>query len=602
MRRNFAARHKVLTTLGLLFCLALVVGGWAAWQVWTLANNLSNLAAVVGDVQSHVRGGDLDALGGDISDAHRYAVAAYNAANDPVIRAGRSLPVVGDDIGATIEVAHVARDLTGSTATLATLLPRLRNQEILTPEKSIDLTLIDTVGSAVEDLATAAERGAARLRKIDTTDLLPQISGPLETLVEVLDEVPAVVNGAEPYLQLVPMLLGQNGERTWFVIMQNLDEARPSGGLLSSWLVLRTNEGKVDVLDQGNNDDLVSAGDVDYSQAMDRGHRKLWGSNLAGWLSMNLSADFPDNATLIRDAWNEHHNITVDGVVSFGQGTLPYLAAAVGSVNAGDKPIAPTELEEYLRVGVYKDYPDPQAKDVVVASMMMQVFTKLLAGEFDLRSFVDVISVNRSGDYVQMWSEDPNVQQKIVAAGLDGTFPQDEGPIATVRLVNAGGNKLDTFVTLGVDYALGSCEVDQEYGWEWRTSTLTTTLTSDVPDGLPEYMTGRLDLSQAGYDEEDIVVGSNRDFVVIYAPIGATIESVELDGEAIAVTEAELDERPAVVVDVETMPDQTRTITVTWSEPAIDSEGANLPTTPRVYLPPLANPASVTLQDSTACP
>ena len=136
---------------------------------------------------------------------------------------------------------------------------------------------------------------------------------------------------------------------------------------------------------------------------------------------------------------------------------------------------------------------------------------------------------------------------------------------------------------------------------EWRTGTFTATLTNNVPDGLPDYMTGRIDQLQLGVNAADIVTGSNRDFVVVYAPMYATLESATLDGESVSVQEGELAGRPAVTIDVETMPGQTRTIEVTWSEPAVSTTGATLATTPQVVLPPLANPATVSLHEGGKC-
>ncbi|MDR1294073.1 MAG: DUF4012 domain-containing protein [Bifidobacteriaceae bacterium] len=588
--------------MGLTIGVLIAVGAWAGWHLYTLGTNALHLAGLVDTVQQHAKQGDVPALIDDLYDVHRYSVAAYNAASDPTVMALHAMPGIGDDLRAAREVTRVARDLTAATGTLASMAPRVTGNQILTEDGRIDLTLIGTVHTAMTELASAAEAGSKRLGSLDQGSLLPQIGEPIDRLVGWLEQVPGAVDRAEPYLQLLPLLLGENDERTWFVIMQNLDEARPSGGLLASWLVLHANNGLIEVLAQGTNDDLTATGNVDYSHAMDASYRTLWGDNLSGWLSMNLSANFPDNARLMRDAWNARGEAQVDGVVSFGQGTLPYLAAAVGPVDAGERSIAPADLEEYLRVGVYRDYEDPDTKDKMVASLMIQVFDKLMAGNLNLGYFLDTVTGYESADRVQMWSADPTIQQTIAAADLSGEFPSAEGPVSTVRLVNAGGNKLDTFMDLDVAYLLGDCEMDEEYDVEWRTSTMTVKLTNSVPDGLPPYMTGRLDLIDEGVDPSRVVVGSNRDFVVIYAPVGATIASVTVDGAEAYVHGAELSGREVALVDVETNPGTSRIIKVTWSEPATDSVGRALPTSPEVVLPPLANPVTLSLEPGNTCP
>jgi hypothetical protein len=579
----------------------IAVGAWAGWQLYTLGSNAMRLAALVDTVQQHAKRGDVQALIDDLYDVHRYSVAAYNAASDPTLVALQQVPGVGDDLRAAREVTKVARDLTAATGTIASLAPRVAGNQVLTEDGRIDLTIIGTVHTAMTELSTAAAAGSQRLGSLDSASLLPQIGEPVDQLVRWLEQVPGAVDRAEPYLQLLPLLLGENDERTWFVIMQNLDEARPSGGLLASWLILHADNGLIDVVAQGTNNDLVAAGDVNYSHAMDASYQDLWGDNLSGWLSMNLSANFPDNARLMRDAWNARRDVQVDGVVSFGQGTLPYLAAAVGPVKAGEKSIAPSDLEEYLRVGVYRDYEDPDAKDAIVASLMIQVFDKLMAGNLNLGYFLDTVTGHVSADRVQMWSSDSAVQQIISAVGLTGEFQSTEGPVSTVRLVNAGGNKLDAFVDLDIAYQLGDCETDEDYGVDWRTSTMTVTLTNSVPNGLPPYMTGRLDLTAAGIDPSSVELGSNRDFVVVYAPVGATIAATTVDDEPALVRYATLSRRPVAVFDIDVDPGTSRTMAVTWSEPATSSAGDPLSTTPDVVLPPLANHATLTLEPGNAC-
>jgi hypothetical protein len=130
-----------------------------------------------------------------------------------------------------------------------------------------------------------------------------------------------------------------------------------------------------------------------------------------------------------------------------------------------------------------------------------------------------------------------------------------------------------------------------------RNSTFTVTLRNAVPAGLTDYVTGKGDL----LDGLKHPVGSSRDFVVVYTPVQATVTSALLNGKPALVQTAWVRERQMLVVDVKLDPGATGTLTLTWDELPSDSDDRPFSLTPRIVLPPLANPAETSVVDGTPC-
>jgi polysaccharide biosynthesis transport protein len=584
--------HPVRTaTMGVIVIL-LGATAWVGWQVSTQVSALGHLRDNVATMSAS--NGDEVTLKASTTAALSNAAAAKAASQDPLVLAAGRLPWVGDNIGAVGAVSRTAGNLAESATGAEQWLP-----QVLGGEKP-SLATAAQVAPLSEKFAAAADLAVADLDRANTPALLPSVRSQLVSIRDSLSQVSPTVARVSPYLRAVS-ILSTSGTHDWFVVMQNLDEARPSGGMISNWMVLHSENGTLTLVSKGANGELLKTGAVGYQSVMPQAYQDLWGDSMSDWRSLNLSANFPDNAKLMAQAWNKHHAYKVDGVLALGQGSVKYLAAAAGPITVDGRTIKPADMTDYLTVGVYRDFANPKKVDAVVTQISSEVLRRALSGQVDVKSLLTVASSEDSADYLQMWAAHAGTQEQIETAGLSGTFGAAEGPVASVRLANGGGNKIDAFMHLDVDYSLSSCSVDTS-GKGMRTGTLTTTLSNAAPtSGLPAYMTPRSDLTSQGVAAKDIVAGSNLDYVIVYAPRGAVVQTVTQDGVETTVPQTLVGDREMLVVSADLNPGQKTTITVTWAEQAGDSNGQQYSTAPRVVLPPLINQAQVTTQAGGVC-
>lgn len=571
--------------------LALLVAGlaWGSWQLWQLGQPLLALRDVAGQAQAHLRAGDVTALSADLDGARALATTADAAAHAPAVALAARLPWIGDDVTVARELARAAAELGDGSAAVGPLLARLSGG-------GLDPLAEPGTREAIAQVRTAAAAASARLAGLDLDGLVLPVGDDVARLRDGLGRVGPAVDVLLPNLDALAVFLAAGERHTWFVAMQNLGESRPSGGMIGSWLLVRTDDGTLTVLQQGLNQELDTDRAVDYAATLPEGYRQVWGDSLDNWRSFTLSPHFPDNARMLAQTWNARGEERADGVLALGQGTVRLLAAATGPVTVAGRTIAPSDLADYLMVGVYQDYPDPVEKDAAVSEVIAQVLGRLSAGRFDLPGVLAAALQGPGADYLQLWSSEPDLQERIEAAGVSGSFPDEPGPVTTVRLANAAANKLDAFVHLGAEYRLGECTVDED-GVATRDGTLTVTLRNAVPDGLPDYVTGRGEL----IDGRSHPTGSTRDFVVVHTPVQATLTGALLDGQQALVQSAWVDGRQMLVFDVALEPGATSTVTVSWDEFTHGADDRPFPLTGRIVLPPLANPATTTVIPGGAC-
>ena len=193
-------------------------------------------------------------------------------------------------------------------------------------------------------------------------------------------------------------------------------------------------------------------------------------------------------------------------------------------------------------------------------------------------------------------------------------MPLDTRPFAQAVLLNAAGNKLDTWLTETLAYRVEECSASG------RTVAVTIGLRNDAPrTGLPEYVTVRSDKPTF-----KTVVGQNRVEVNLLVTLGAHLTSATLDGKQVLLAPPDgalpsrlpdgglsgggqdtgfLQERvsagrPSYGLDLEILPGAGRTLEVRFTEPAGITGSPRLPVQTMVSTPSVTADVSACGRDS----
>ncbi len=565
---------------------------------YAVAAPLQKIVSLADSVGAHARAGDISAVAADLREIDRLASDSASAAGDPMLAAASALPLLGDDVSALTSVSRTAANISSAAAPLVAVLPKLESGLVGTDGR-IDITAVASLADGVTSLSDALDAGQKTIAGIDRSGLVSQLGDAVAKLDTGLTAASAGLSKFSPIVRALPILLGESGQRDWLVIFQNLSEARGTGGLISAWASLTTDRGKLVMHKVGSND-VLAANDPVPQTGLPEEFVNFWGNDATQWLDMNTSAHFPYTGQLAQNGWKKLTGQTIDGVVTIGQGVVQTLIAATGAITVRGYEVTPQNAESFLSKDIYAAFPDVAEKDAVVSELIGQVFTRISTGKLNFSSMVTSAFSSTTTDRMLMWSSNADDEKLIVKADVGGIVPTTFGPTAVVAINNGGGNKLEAYLHTTVDYALQSCGATDSGGAPARNATLTVTLTNSAPAGLPIYVTPRGDQNLDGVPR---AVGSNREYLSVYLPVGAEENGLALDGELESATEAVERDRVLVLEPVEMAPGQTRVFTVKWLEPSVEpSTGKAMTGTPTVLLSPLLNDPKVTAATVAPCP
>jgi hypothetical protein len=565
-------------------------------RVTTLATALGRLIDFSSVLKGDVESADLDALATDLVELDELTQDLMFAASDPVLGAAiDGVPVAGPHLQAARSIASAAAGLTSAAKPLSSILPRLEPSSLVT-DGSYDIATITELDTVLRDLQSRLTTANKTIAEIPLDALDSRFAGFVTDISTVLGDGETLVNQIEPLVGILPIVLGGEGHQTWFVALQNLAEARGTGGLLSAYAVLDISDGAITMTASGSDGDLNST--VPPLSGVPNDYLDIWGTNVTDWLSVNISPNFPYAGRLISNTWTKHSGEKVDGVLAFGQGIVQYMLAATGPVTIDGSTVDANNAVQFLSLDVYAKYPDAENKNEFVAKLVAEIFSRLQSGQFDLKSLLASTAAAPTGDRLQAWAKKADVQTRIAVDGYSGEIPNAYGPTAAISINNGGGNKLEQFLEVAVDYSLGVCSTSPSE--HTRAGTLTVTLTNNAPtSGLPDYVSPRSDYAST-VDEK--VVGSNLEVVSIYLPVGAEEGDTTIDGTSEFGYVGMERDRNVLAFDVDLDPGESKTLVVPWIEPTVSENvvetlGANQ----TVITPPSLNPFMVTTPTAETC-
>ncbi|MER7007981.1 DUF4012 domain-containing protein [Dactylosporangium sp. NPDC000555] len=577
LRRALRTPRRRFVAAGIVLVVVLAGAGLRLATVAAdAAGHLQRAAALVGDLERQVRGGDLAAARATAADLRRHAAAARADTHGPSWWLGRNLPLAGDDLTAVAAVADAVDALAAKV--LPPLLDAADGMSGAMRHGSAgteaDLKAVRAAAPRIAEGAAAARAAQRRLTGLDRDGLEPRVRAALKRVTDGLDRVVPLLDPAARAARLLPALLGAGGPRTYLVLFQNLAEVRATGGMPGAFAVLQADHGRISLIEQGTAAKTLRQFDSPVLP-LDPDQEDLFTERLGTYpANVNLTPDFPTAAVLIREMYRQRSGRTVDGVLATDPVALAYLLAATGPVPlpTGGQLTAATAVRQLLSE-VYLTIAAEPDQDAYFAGAAKAVLDRLMAGVPVSEDLASALSRAASERRLLAWSAHPDEQAEIAGTVFAGTLPADDGaqPTVGVFLNDGTGAKLDYYLSRSATLETGRC---LEGGM--RPLRLSVTLASNAPKtGLPR---GVLGLGLAG----DYTMRTN---VLVYAPTGGSPVAARQDGAPVDFGTGLEKDREVAVFTVDLAPGAQSTIVVdlvTAAMPAQDTVEPRLITTPGV--------------------
>lgn len=587
-RRRRRRRRRIVWGVSGAAILVVLVAAWVGFRVWQAYGHLQAAATMVEDLQDQIESNDVGTARSTMQDLQQETAAARSAAHDPLWSAASHLPWVGPNLDAVRIVADSLDDLSQTSAPpLLTIADLFDSSKLAPHDGAIDLTPLRQAGPPVTDAAAEVKRIRGLVDGIDRGALFGPVDDAVGRFDGKLGTIDGVLDTASRAVQLLPPMLGADGERTYLVAFQNPAELRTTGGIFGAYAVLHAADGRITMGDQGSGSGSLGSFDPPVMGVLSDEQVQLFTDRPAIYpMDVNLIPDFPTAAQLLAAMYSERFGIDVDGVIATDPVALADVLGATGPIDLpnGDRLTAANAVQ-YLLADAYVDT-TPEESDELFATAARAVFATLISGTADPHDMLAALRDAAGERRLLVWSSDDDEQTLLAPTPLSGQLPEDDaaGPVVGVFLNDGTGGKMDYYLRQKVSLEATGCSPDRELLLE-----ATVTLTTSAPaSGLPDYVTG---MAMGG----EAITRTN---VQIVAPVGGDVDELTLDGKRLTGFHGGQEAgRTILITTVDLAPGESKTVraVIRSGTLADGASGIELRTTP------MAHPSEVTVGALPGC-
>ena len=487
--RIFAWVLAGILVLGALVALWVGVRGALAYQhLQRIQDGAAASSAALADDPS-AAAPTLARLAADASEAH--ALTA-----DPIWHLAERTPWVGPQLAAFGTVAASSDELLREgLLPLATAAQDVSIDALRPVGGRIDTGVLAGLVGPAQDAATRASAAAGAVRAIDRTPLVGTVGTAVDRADDLFTTVSTAVDTLARSAQLLPGMLGENGPRTYLVLIQNNAEWRSLGGIAGAAVVVRTDAGGLSLVGALSSRDLPRGFETPVV-ALPPEVTTIYDTKPARYFqNLTQIPDFSVDGPIAREMYRLKTGEDVDGVLTVDPVVLSYLLKTTGPVAlpSGDTLTADNAVPLLLNE-VYLRYANPADQDAFFAGAAGAVFQALADGRGSASGLIDALT--RAGEEHRLlaWSAHPDEQALIDGTVVAGQLPVTDAHTARfgVFLNDGTGSKMSYYITPDVSLAWGSCLPAGQDAVRQLTLqlTLTSRAPSDAATALPEYITG----------------------------------------------------------------------------------------------------------------
>lgn len=508
--------------LGLLGGL-LVLLGWGAWLGYdaiTARRELLAAADLLAGLQDDVLAGDTD-VSATLDQVQLHAAAALESTHGPHWAVAAALPWVGGNVRAVQAVSEVVDTLAADVLPdLADVAAAVDPAALAPVDGRVDLAPLEAAAPAVVAAAEKVDEGQRRLDDIDADALWDVVASPLVDLRTKLDQLAMTTATASRAVQLLPPMLGADGPRTYLVLVQNPAEPRATGGV-PALVTVRADDGAISV------GEVVSATigeptpDAEPVVELSREEQSLFSNLVGGYMGdVTFTPDFPRSGELAKAIWEQETGTSIDGVLSIEPGAIASILGVSGPVTLSNGVrLSGDNAAQWLMNTVYLDYSSSVERDLLFAEAMGAAFSALTGGGWESRAMLDALAADAREDRLLVWSAHTEEQSLLEGTVLSGELAGSRGgaPVIGVFFNDGSQSKIGYYLRTDIT-ATSECLADGSQDVTMRVE-LTSTAPPDAAS-LPPYISGGRVLP----------AGQMRTNVLVYAPDGAFVDDVRVEG------------------------------------------------------------------------
>lgn len=512
------------TPFGALVLGALVVGGVFALQVLQVRDDLEAAKNQLTVLAEAVVANDVETLQSAGNDVVERTERAYSTSNGVLWDLAANIPDVGNNVSAVRTVAEMVNTLTSQSIPPVIDMLAAADLDGGRTEGSLGLNLQPFLKSetVLPTIISSFEEASALAATIDRTGVYPIVYEPLDQMTQLLTQATPLLKVVQAHLPALLHAAGADGPMYYQLMIQTPAEIRATGGGPAHWLVVKVENGSVEMLGQENGVDLmyselpslgfdtINGSLIDVDEEAD----PLYPDEMTNWSSnFTMSPHFPRAVELFQATRELTGKVKFDGVISIDPIVLAHMLEATGplTLSSGEKVTAENAgslmmSEPYERFGA-----DNAAMDAFFNEVTTVMFDALTGGAWEVGPMWDQIVRSAEEGRIFAWFEDEGLQALSREYGLDGELNTD----------NTESTQLGIYFN---DYSIGKLNYWMTYSQYavCNAETRTITVTMDLHSSMTENITSEYTLGlRNGF--RDIDPRTMMINVLFFAPPGAEI-------------------------------------------------------------------------------
>lgn len=522
-RRARLAACLIGGPLAAIFAVAAIAAGTFAMQVLQVRDDMEAAKAQLKVLAAAAVSMDVPTLEQASDEIIERTQRAQATSNGVLWDLAAEVPRVGSNVLAVRAVTEVVTTIT--TQSLPPIVDMVSAADTgTTPAGGLGFNVLPFLGAetVLPTVIDSFEDASAIAAGLDRTEVLPAVYEPLDEMVGLIAQATPILKIAQEHLPAILHAAGADGPMLYQLVIQTPAEIRATGGGPAHWLVLKVENGQMDLLSQEDGVELM------YSTLPEKGFdtvngsliklpsavRSLYPSELTNWSSnFTMTPHFPRAVELFQATREWTDQPAFDGVISIDPVVLAHMLEATGPLTLASGEVVDSAnaasllmSEPYERFGT-----DNAAMDAFFSEVTTVMFDALTGGDWEIGAMWDQLVRSADEGRIFLWFEDDGLQGLAHEYGLDGALRED----------NAETTQLGIYFN---DYSVGKLNFWLDYDQratcdvEDRTITVTMELHSGITDAIKSEYTLGLRNGFRGIDPRTMMLD-----VLFFAPPGAEI-------------------------------------------------------------------------------
>lgn len=377
---------------------------------------------------------------------------------------------------------------------------------------------------------------------------LPVLSSFVNSIIKTMSSGQELFNNLEPYIPLLPKLLGYPSAQTYLLLLQNNTELRPTGGFIGTFGSLTLGNGAVASFSTENIYNLDEPAKAYNTKVPPPPIQRYLKQSQWFLRDVNWDPDFPTTAREAMRFYREERGPiqNFNGVIAFTPKIIEDILRVTGPITIRDNVFTAENIVEKLQyevdVGFKKEGVNIYNRKEIIDDLAQVLKEKIFAfSPKELRSLAPLLLDAFTEKHLMVYFTDSRLQALAAKLNWDNRVLESEGDYVYLVDANLGSLKTDPVVSRSISYTLRGEPRDR--------SLLATVAVTYKNSGDFDWKTTRY-----------------RTYSRLYVPYGSSLESAKGNEEQIEITDQHGKTVFGTFISIE--PGRSETLTFTYKLPA----------------------------------